>query len=669
MKKITTLLAVFITFLTTVQAQKQELGNVSIEELKEKTHPKDSSAVAAFIFKKGKTSFAYNQNEGFSIVTEVEMKIKFYKKEGYEWANISLPVYIGGNSKETVTFSKAVTYNLINGQIEKTKAKSENEFSEQKNKYWGIRKITMPNVKEGSIIELKYSVYSPYISNFPEWKFQKTIPVNFSEYTTDIPEYFIYNVHRKGALFPIETKEKLSKMIRLDERYSSVNRQVGYLHDVENVNYMDNRTVYKLENIPAISEESYVNNMDNYTPSVILEHSGTQFPQKAYVGYSSTWEDVSKNIYENDDFGSQLDKNNYFEEALKNLLQGLTSNEDKINAIFNFVKSRMTWNKYFSYACDAGVKKAYQDMTGNTADINLMLVSMLRYANLESNPVLVSTRANGIALYPSRSAFNTVIASVVLDDKIVLLDATSKNAFPNILPLRDLNWFGRIIRKDGTSDMVNLMPESASQDVVNIIATLDSSGQVTGKLREQYLDYDALRFRENYAGLAKDAIVEKIEKKHSGLEIENYELINDIDTDESVIEKYSFRNGNASEIVSDKIYISPLLQLESSENPFKQELREFPIDFSFPNKEKYMISLTIPDGYQVESMPKSIAIAMDKGYGNFSFTSSNTNNQLQINVVLNINTSIIPAEDYGTLKEFYKLITEKETEKIVIKKI
>jgi len=82
-----------------------------------------------------------------------------------------------------------------------------------------------------------------------------------------------------------------------------------------------------------------------------------------------------------------------------------------------------------------------------------------------------------------------------------------------------------------------------------------------------------------------------------------------------------------------------------------------------------MISLTIPDGYQVESMPKSIAIAMDKGYGNFSFTSSNTNNQLQINVVLNINTSIIPAEDYGTLKEFYKVITEKETEKIVIKKI
>lgn len=669
MKKTILLLAVLSTFFTAIQAQKRELGNVTIDELKEKTHTKDSSAVAAFLFNRGKTYFEYKQNEGFSIVTEVEMKVKIYKKDGYEWANVIVPVYIGTSDHEKVTFSKAITYNLVNGQIEKSKAKSENEFTEQKNKYWGLRKITMPNVKEGSIIELKYTLSSPYISNLPEWKFQKSIPVNFSEYTTEIPEYFFYNVHRKGFLFPTETQDKLSKSIRLDEKYLTSNKTNGYQHDVENINYTDNRTVYKLENVPAIKEESYVNNMDNYISSVVLEHSGTQMPQKAYVGYSSTWEDVSKNIYENDDFGPQLNKNNYYEEDLKTLLQGLTTNEEKTGTIFNFVQSRMAWNKYFSYACDTGVKKAYQDKTGNTADINLMLVSMLRYANLDANPVLVSTRANGVAIFPSRTAFNMVIASVMLNNKLVLLDATSKNALPDILPLRDLNWYGRIIRKDGTSDMVSLMPESTSQDVVNVIATMDVTGQVAGKVREQYLDYNALRFRENHVGLTKDNIIEKIEKTHSGLELEDYELTNDTNLGEPVIEKYSFKISNASDVVGDKLYISPLLQFESIENPFKQETREYPIDFSFPIKEKYMISLTIPDGYQVESMPKPISVAMDKGYGNFSLTITNTNNQVQLVAVLSINTSIIPAGDYDTLKEFFKVVTDKEVEKMVLKKI
>jgi hypothetical protein len=238
------------------------------------------------------------------------MKIKIYKKGGYEWANAEVPFYIGGSNKESVSFSKAVTYNLVNNQIEKTKLKSDNEFSEQKNKFWSYRKIVMPNIIEGSIIEYKYTIKSPFISNFPAWKFQRNIPVIFSEYVTDIPEYFFYNVHRKGILNPIETKESISKTIQLDEKSTPKGLTGGYVHDVENINYLDNQTTYRLENIPSLKEESFVNNMDNYACSIEFEHSGTQMPQKTFKSYATNWGDVAKNIYENDGFGNQLDKNN-----------------------------------------------------------------------------------------------------------------------------------------------------------------------------------------------------------------------------------------------------------------------------------------------------------------------------------------------------------------------
>lgn len=650
-------------------AQKHELGNVTIEELKEKVCPKDSSAVAAILFEKGKTFFDYKQNEGFSIVTEVEVKIKIYKKEGYEWANKEVSLYTSENSYEIVDFSKAITYNLVNGQIEKTKLKSEGEFFEKVNKFWSNRKITLPNVKEGSIIEFKYSIKSPFISTFPDWSFQNVIPVYYSEYVTDIPEYFFYNVYRKGSLTPNETKDKFSKTITLNEKNLPQGYVGGYTHDVSVINYNDTRTSYVLENVPAMKEEAFVNNIDNYKASVQHELSGKQMPQTVFESFSTTWEDVAKKIYENESFGNQLNKSNYYEADIKNVLQGLTSEEEKVLAIFKFVQSRMTWNKYNSLFCDDGVKVAYDSKTGNTAEINLMLVSMLRNANLNANPVLVSTRANGISLYPSRTAFNIVIASVLINGNLVLMDATSKSTLPGILPTRDLNWFGRIIKKDGFSEMVDLMPTNSSMEVVNALVKIDKNGGFTGQVKQQYFDYNALNFRENSALLNNNAIIEKKEQEYQGLEVENYELnSNSNDLTQPVVEKYTIKDNNLTEVIADKLYFSPLLFFTMNENPFKQDSREYPIDFSFPFKDKYMINISLPEGYQVETLPKSIAIAMPNKYGSFNYTISNENSQIQLVVALDIATSIISAEDYDTLKEFFKVAIDKEKEKIVLKK-
>lgn len=651
-------------------AQKHELGNVTLEELKEKVCPKDSSAVAAILFEKGRTFFDYKQSEGFSIVTEVEVKIKIYKKEGYNWANKEVSLYTSGSSIEIVDFSKAITYNLVNGQIEKTKLKSEGEFFEKVNKFWSKRKITLPNVKEGSIIEFKYAIKSPFLSTFPDWSFQNVIPVYYSEYVTDIPEYFFYNVYRKGSLTPIETKDKFSKTITLNEKNLPQGYVGGYTHDVNVINYSDTRTSYVLENVPAIKEESFVNNIDNYKASLQHELSGKQMPQTVFESFSTTWEDVAKKIYENESFGNQLNKSNYYEADLKNVIQGLTSEEEKVSAIFKFVQSRMTWNKYNSLFCDDGVKTAYDSKIGNTAEINLMLVSMLRNANLNANPVLVSTRANGISLYPSRTAFNIVIASVLINGNLVLMDATSKSTLPGILPTRDLNWFGRIIKKDGFSEMVDLMPTNSSMEVVNALVKIDEKGEFTGQVKQQYFDYNALNFRENSAILTNNAIIEKKEKEYQGLEVENYELnSNSNDLTQPVIEKYTIKDNNLTEVIADKLYFSPLLFFMMNENPFKQDSREYPIDFSFPFKDKYMINISLPEGYQVETLPKSIAIAMPNKYGSFNYTISNENSQIQLVVALDIATSIISAEDYDILKEFFKVAIDKEKEKVVLKKI
>lgn len=107
----------FTLFFFKGNAQEFKLGKVSVEELQEKNHPTDSTAVAAILFEKGVVDFEYSQNDGFVMITEVTTRIKIYKKEGYDWANKAVRYYIGSNAKETVFISDAITYNLINVRL------------------------------------------------------------------------------------------------------------------------------------------------------------------------------------------------------------------------------------------------------------------------------------------------------------------------------------------------------------------------------------------------------------------------------------------------------------------------------------------------------------------------------------------------------------------------
>ena len=174
------LLFVFFGLLifTVSNAQKYDLGKVSIEELSQTSHPSDPEAPAAILYKKGKSYFDVDGNGYFVLVTEIEQRIKIYKKEGYEYGNQEIPYYVGGVRDVKVTFDEASTYNLVNGKIEKTKLKSDSEFKETINESYRSKKIALPNIKEGSIIEFKYTIRSPYYSSFPDWYFEYVIPAD-----------------------------------------------------------------------------------------------------------------------------------------------------------------------------------------------------------------------------------------------------------------------------------------------------------------------------------------------------------------------------------------------------------------------------------------------------------------------------------------------------------
>ena len=134
---------VFITFLCIAQiaiSQNYKFGKVSEEELLEKTNPDYPEANATVLYKKQQISFDYVQDKGFIQNNEVQMRIKIYNKEGFDYATQIVKLYTNSEGStsynESLLGLKAVTYNLIDGKIEEDKLKKDGIFEERTDKFW-----------------------------------------------------------------------------------------------------------------------------------------------------------------------------------------------------------------------------------------------------------------------------------------------------------------------------------------------------------------------------------------------------------------------------------------------------------------------------------------------------------------------------------------------------
>lgn len=661
-------------YVISAQAQDYKFGKVSKEELAEKYYVQDSSAIAAVLYREYNVRYEYFQSSGFRIVTDVHQRVKIYKKEGFDYATVSEQLYQSesGGEKESFENLKAYTYNLVDGKIEETKLKGSDTYTTNISKYYDEEKFTLPDVKIGSVIEYEYSIYSPFYYTLDEVVLQYDIPIKRQHISIDTPEYFAFSPRFKGFLKVIPKHIKKAGKINLQSKVTSgasskITGKTEYRSS--SVDYTINVSEFTMDNVPALKEESYVNNMDNYRSSVNYELQFVKFPQEPIQSYSTTWEKVTKTIYDNPNFGNQLKNTRYFKAELPIILADASTEIERLNAVFSYVQRYMNWNGNYSKYADLGVKTAFKEKTGNVADINLMLVAMLKEADIKSYPVILSTRDNGIPLFPTREGFNYVIASAEINDKIILMDATNKYSEPNLIPTRALNWLGRLIKEDGTSTSISLSATMKSQEVNMIQAKLESNGSLEGLMRTIYKDYYAYNFRNRYNSFKDDDYLEKLENKNNSMEISNYSIDNKNDIGELITEKFKFSMDSQAETIGNKIYFAPTLFKTLNENPFKLDERNYPIDFIYPWGENLIINLTIPDGYQVESLPTPIALNLPKNLGSFKYIISNENDQIKLVVSTDLNTSIIGAQDYPDLKEFYRLIVQKETEKVVLSKI
>jgi Domain of Unknown Function with PDB structure (DUF3857) len=660
----------FLT-ITNIIAQKStelktKFGKLTAEEMKMSVYDKDPEAAAVILFEKASLDYEMNQTGGWDGTFKVHIRIKILKKEGYDRANIVIPHH----RDVEVNDLNASCYNLEDGRWFETKLNPTNIVTDKLSKTWYNKKFTMPQVREGSIIEYSFTLFNDQGTYLPtDWAFQNKIPTLWSEYKVNLPHHWRVMPTFQGILHqPLAVQEDT-----LDKR----KRMFG----LTEVRWKNRILRWAQKEVPALKSEPMMSSTYNYQSRVTLQEVRFYNPksekEQAKMDFNDlladVWRQWGQNLLDDDHFGAIL-KHKATEETVKSLVAGLTTDKEKVLAIYNYIGTTYEDDEDNALYFEQPFKDFLKKHKGSPTELNLLAINMLRKAGVEIFPVIMSTRSHGRlnpAYFPTRERFNRVIAYLPkLDEKEpFLLDVTSFPKPLGLLPFEDLNGEGFVVRFPNT--WVPLKNRINTKKLFLNTLAINEKGELSGAIAMTATGYEASEGRysihkdgaEKYANtLLKDLLVEGKLEEHA---FENTEKL-----DEKYL-KGSFKIKTSAFVTKtdSQMYVSPLLFWAEKENLFKNPDRKYDVDYGYARENSYILNLTIPNGYKVESLPKNIKINFDNGNFTFTYIAESVGNEVKVNVKWNIKKTTFAVETYPFLRSTYETILNKMVEQIVLSKI
>ncbi|WP_077406135.1 DUF3858 domain-containing protein [Cellulophaga omnivescoria] len=645
-----------IALISTTQLVAQEsytFGQLSDFDKNFTVYEKDSTANAVVLFEKGNNEFLVIDNKIF-IEKKYYVKIKILKKEGLGNANIIIPFKSIEKNSEIVFDIKAITHNRD----------SQNNLSQSDIYRVGIGlnlgavKFAFPNVKVGSIIEYEYTLLSPFIYNFKGWEFQSNIPKIYSEFNAKIPGNYKYNRSLIGFLKLDINESKKEK--------NCFNVGFAYAAECEVLKYAIN-------DIPAFDlDEKFTLSPLNYLSRIDFELASTvSFNIGKVHNYTASWEDVDKEFKKDKNIGRQLTKKGFFE---KNVPESLLTEGDSLTRaknIFNFVKDRFTWNGKYGIYRDIRVKSAFDNKKGNIGEINISLINLLNSAGLKTDLVLLSTRSNGLPKksHPVMSDFNYVIAKTIIGGNTYLLDASDKLMPFGMLPYRALNYQGRVMDFKNDSYWETITPQEDNQHYVLANLELDpESHKITGSYNEMNSGYLAIERKKVLNSTTEDDYLNSKEKLiGTSAEINEYKFLEEQSNEKRTVENFTYTNNTVLD--QNTLYINPfLVKSFGSTNPFTADERKYPVDFGFKRTYTYAAKIKIPAEYKVVEIPKSINLSLSNKGGRLQMLVTSKPGLITVSFKLIINKEQYSPEEYFSLKELFKQVTNAQNNSLVVLK-
>ena len=581
----------------------------------------DTSAIAVVLFDKGQL---LKRDSKFYR----HLRIKILSTAGTAKANFIIRTPDKG-------FISGYTFNLENGEIIKSKLSNANIYREEIVSGIVVYKIFFPDVKVGSVIDLEYSHFGPPF----EWRFQDQIPVIHSELLLEETDFLVFKKTFYGFIPVKEEKQGL----------------------------------WVANHVPPLKIEPFMNYYGNYVTKFQFEIQAISIPGVLHREFATSWEKVGERLMEFIDFGGVFRNSAFLNDKAKELRLSDLSVEEKVTAAFDYIRDNIKWNGNYSVLVTREYMKNYsKNHSGNSAEVNLLLISLLKKANINAYPVVLSTRSNGLLnpSSPSISMLNHVIALVKYENTTTLLDATSPYVKPGVLPEQCLNLSAWAIIDTQVGEWINLNPNTSNIQTQFIKIDLNTNKEFVAEVTNEYSGFAYLNWIEKYEGEGKDdgyINYLQLDKKIIGIVDYNTKNIDreNLKAKESILLNMS--QANNIQDIGREVFVDPFVLCEI-ENPFKAPERSYPIDFIYPRQHTVTILMSVPEGYEIGSLPEQLVMSTPDGNGKFTYLIQAINNVVTIRCEISIGRIIFHETDYNMLKNFYSEIVRKTNQPIQINK-
>ncbi len=318
------------------------------------------------------------------------------------------------------------------------------------------------------------------------------------------------------------------------------------------------------------------------------------------------------------------------------------------------------------------VEELWKNGYGTGYDVTWLFLALARAAGFEAYPVLVASRAEYF-FNPKRMNSKELEANVVvvkLNGKDLFFDPGAAFTPFGLLPWAETGVQGRRLDKDGGSWIETPLPESSVSRIERKAdMKLTDDGSLEGKVTVTYtgLEAYALRMEErNEDDAARKKLLEDRMKTEvpAAIDLELKKQPDWKNSKEPFVVEYEVKIPGWASSAGKRALLPVGMFSAPEKHMFEYASRVFPVYFVFPFQKIDEVSIDLPLGWQVGSVPKPVD--QDAKAVQYTLKAEANNGSLHFKRTLRSDLFLVPADKYPVLRTFYQLVRSGDEQQIVL---
>jgi hypothetical protein len=637
----------FTGFSTTAMAD--GIPPVTPEELKMTSEPLAPGAPAIILYRQ-----VDRDDRGNTAHENNFFRIKILTEEGRKYGDIEIPFF--KSSGNNIVAIRARTIRPDGSVVNYDGKIYDKAIVKSKGVKYMAKTFTLPEVQVGSVIEYSYTI--------------------------DLAEHWVFDSHwilsdelfTKEAVFSL--KPYTNDYHPFSVRWSWQGLPAGTDSPKEGPDHVVRMQAH---NIPAFHTEDFMPPENELKSRVDFTYSD-ELPEKDANAF---WKKRGKKL--NGSVESFINKKKAMEEAVAEIVGPNDPPEAKLQKIYARVQQLRNTSyevrkseeekKRENEKDPNNVEDVWKRGYGDGAQLTWLFLALTRAAGFESYGVMVSDRSNFF--------FNPIVMDAhKLDANVVLVKVNGKDMYFDpgaaYTPFGMLVWpetgvQGLRLDKDGGTWVQTTLPES-SESCINRTAVLHLSenGDLEGKLTITFTGLEAMQRRREERNEDETDRRKFLEDEAKGyipaaseLDLTNKPEWNSSSRD--LVAEYKMRIPGWMSGAGRRAMLPVGIFSAPEKRVFEHTERVHPIYFEYPFEKIDDVTIILPVGWQVGSLPP--AKTQDAKVVVYELKVENDKATLHLSRRLKVDMLLLPQKYYPALRSFFQVVRSGDDEQIVLQPI